>query len=284
VSVLVVGSLPPPAGGHRGSLLDKVVELKRSGRLTTVLSLDPLSVAHSYLPAPGIRAAVAVAAAARRHEEVVLQLEPGLPVRIGAGQAERAAALLVLGRALRKVEGVTLRLEQLDDLPGGCGGRAARALWDAASSIEAGDEEVRRALAPIAGDEKVSVPGTVPARGGPYPPTSDEWEVSALASAAEVTATVRAKAAAERLRLAESGRLLYGTPGRSGWTRVPEWEWLGAPGAGVPSFEQAVRPGDQPKVARRIARSAIEWAESRRFTRVVAHGLLFVYRALKRSF
>lgn len=285
MNVLVVGSLPPSTGGHRSSLLEKVVELRRSGHLATILSLDRLSVAHRYLPAPGIPTALAVGAAAASHDEVVLQLEPGLPVRVGAGQAERAAALLALARVLRNVERVTVRLERLDDLPGGCGGRAAKALWDAAESIEVGAESVRTALAPIAGGDKVVVRDASRSRreGCVNPPVSDEWEVSSLTSAAEVTEEVRARAAAERMRLAESGRLQYGTPGPAGWTRVPEWEWLGAPGAGVPRLERTARPRAKPHLARRAAHRVLESAESRTTTRLASRGVLHLYRAVKRS-
>ena len=136
--ILVAGSLPPPAHGHRAALLEEVAQLRAGGHAVEVLSLDPLAAAHRYMRAPGLPAALEVALAGRRFDSVVVQLEPGLPVRTGALRAERAAALLALAAALRRLPEVTLRWDRPDDLPGGPGGRAGRALWGTASRIDLG--------------------------------------------------------------------------------------------------------------------------------------------------
>jgi len=52
-------------------------------------------------------------------DSVVVQLHPGLPVRERAGRLERELSLVALSLALRRARRVVLRLERLDDLPGG---------------------------------------------------------------------------------------------------------------------------------------------------------------------
>ncbi len=280
-SVLVVGSLPPPAGGRRSALLTKVLELRLEGCEVTVLSLDPLSVAHGYLPGPGVAAVLASALASRRHGEIVFQLEPGLPVRAGARRAERAASLLALLALMRRSSGVTLRLQHLDDLPGGCGGRVAEGVWRAAHRIEVGDALVLEALRPLLGEDgsKIVLAGQAAAPGERHTP---EWLSSDGMSADDVLMVVRRRAADERARLAAAGRLPSSSPDRR--TRVPQWEWLPAPGAGVPDLgPTGADAAGTSSGLRKVAMAVLAAAQRHASTRLLARGALLALRAIRRS-
>ena len=70
-------------------------------------------------------------------DSVVVQLQPGLPVRARARRFERSLSLLVFSLVLRRARRVVIRLERLEDLPGGPGGQAAMRVWRAAERIVA---------------------------------------------------------------------------------------------------------------------------------------------------
>jgi hypothetical protein len=227
----------------------------------------------------------------------VVQLEPGLPVRHSAGRAERLVALMTLAAALRWRPNVTVRLRHPDDLPGGPGGRAAVELWKAAQHVEVGDEATRDELLAILGPlgDRVSVApaselvretsGTEDGLGLPLAVPSG-WGEGADATAAQVQAVVRARAAAERELLATRGRLPIEGGGRA--PRVPQWQWLPVPGAGVPDLgpipvaartlqsgrrRSRGRARTSPKSSslRRAATSVLASAERRPATRPAAH-------------
>ncbi|MGO8875414.1 MAG: hypothetical protein ACLQNG_06580 [Acidimicrobiales bacterium] len=301
MKILVVGSLPPPHAGHRRSLLAEVLRLRQEGHEVQIVSLDPLSVAHRYLAAPGVAAAFEVGLLGRRCDGVLVQIEPGLPVRRAAGRAERSVALMTLGAALRKRRDVTVRLQHLDDLPGGLGGRAAMKLWMAAGRVEVGDEATRAALAdalgPLAGrvsflpaDDLLEEPSLAHTAGG------GEWGEGADTTAAAVQGVVRARAAGERRSLAGRGRLP--AAGTLTTPRVPQWEWLPAEGLGVPDLgpirsarsrpRRAERRTDRPPqslAAKLSPRRAAAWvlasAERRAVTRPVAHLARLAYAELR---
>lgn len=229
--ILVAGSVPPPAGGHRAALLEKVVRLRREGHEVEVRSLGHVAAAHRYLAAPGLPAAVEVGRAGRRFDAVVVQIEPGLPVRLGAGRLERAVALIAFGVLLQRLGDVTLRWDQPDDLPGGPGGRAGRSLWAGARRIELGPEVNADALAEVLtdGPNRVSIvsPGHGAAIVGPDVDQGD----GAPISAARVNEIVRRRAAATRQAIGNRNLERDGAG-----IRVEQWEWLPAPDAGVPDF------------------------------------------------
>jgi len=243
MKVLVVGSVPPPGGGRRDALLHEVLRLQGEGHEVEIVSLDPLAASHRYLAAPGVPAAVEVGFLARRADAMVLQIEPGLPVRDGAGRAERAASLMAMTRALRGRH-ATLRLVHSDDLPGGMGGRPAIEMWTAAAGIEVGDESLRADLAAILGPigDRVSVID-IPAVGASLPADAglDGWGDGADVTAAHVSSIVRRRAAAEREALAHR-RLPDGADGGLA-PRVSQWQWLPSPGAGVPDLGPLRREG-----------------------------------------
>jgi hypothetical protein len=268
-------------------LLEEVLRLRGEGHDVQIVSLDPLSVAHRYLAAPGVAAAGEIGLLARRADAVVIQLEPGLPVRRSAGRSERVAALMALTAVLRRCPDVTLRLCDPDDLPGGHGGRAGIELWKAAGRIEVYDEDVRAGLAKLLGPlgERVSIAAARRSDGESLVASGRVgWGDGADATASDVTAIVRARAASERASLARRGRL----PIRGGVldARVPQWQWLPAPGAGVPDLgpirsasgrrrrrRRASAAGSEPMLRslRRAATSALAAGERHASTRPAAH-------------
>lgn len=263
MKVLVVGSVPPPICGHRKALLAEVLRLANQGHDVEIVSLDPLSVAHRYVARSGVPAALEVASLARKADLVVLQIEPGLPVRHGAGRGERLVALLLLAAGLRLARDVTLRLQHADDLNGGPGGRAAIQLWKAADHIEVGDEALRTDLAAVLGPlcSRVSVMPAPSASGenrnvGLHAVAPDGWAGGATTTASQVQAVTRARAAAERQTLAANGRL---SVRGGGSVRIPQWQWLPTPGAGVPDLWQV-----HGEAARPVPASARPEAKARR--------------------
>ncbi len=257
MKMLVVGSVPPPSGGHRDSLLREVIRLRQEGHDVDVVSLDRLSAAHRYLSAPGFPVGLEVALLARRADGVVLQIEPGLPVRHSAGRLERSLSLLLLAAALRLAPEVTLRLDSLDDLPGGQGGRAAVELWKAADRIEVADDATGSRLQGILGPlgSKVAVaPGSIYGTrraATSYLAALDGWSDGALTTASQIQAAVRARAAAQRVALGAQGQLPVKGGGRG--VRVQQWQWLPAPGAGVPELGAiALRHGTDGRVGRNL--------------------------------
>jgi hypothetical protein len=282
MKVLAVGSIPPPAGGHRDALLAEVLRRRSEGDAVQVLAVDPLAAAHRYLSAPGLAAVIEIALSARGVNAVVLQLEPGLPVRHGAGRLERTVALMGLAAALRGKQ-VTIRLDHRDDLPGGPGGRAANELWKIASAIEVGDETLRAELAPVLGslaDRLAVAPtsrvlteaATAIDRGSPQ-----DWGDGAEATASHVLEVVRRRAAAEREAIGRRGRLPI--PGGGTGTRVAQWQWLPVPGAGVPDLGPIAVPASNSRIEarrsapslRRQARRLLAVAERHSATRPAAH-------------
>jgi hypothetical protein len=285
VRILVVGSVPPPAGAHRSSLLAHVLRLRGDDQEVEILSLDPLAAAHRYLAGRGLVAVGEIGLLARRYEALVVQLEPGLPVRLSAGRSERTAALFALAAILRRCPDVTLRLDEQEDLPGGLGGRAALAMWQAAGRIEVGDETTRASLAGLLGSLGARVHVAAAGAGSLEPlaaPDPEGWGDGADATASHVLGIVRARAAAERASLARRTQL---PAGHEPEARVPQWQWLPEPGAGVPDLGPLIkspsdgrgrsrftRPTPWPALSPRgAATSLLAAAERRPSTRPAAH-------------
>jgi hypothetical protein len=283
--VLVVGSVPPPLGGHRDSLLAEVIELRKAGHEVEIVSPDGLSAAHRHLASNGIPGAVEIGLAARKADAVVVQLEPGLPVRRTAGRAERALALVALAIALRGASDVRIRLDHLDDLPGGPGGRAALELWKSATRIDAGDEAARGLLVAVLGSEgdrvvlapRVASPwGRQVAADRRNNAPASEWGYGADVTADTVMTVVRRRAAAERASIsarADEARAAAGRPGGS--QHVPLWEWLPWPGAGAPDLDAGGDGGTgtsrgAQSATRRVLVPVLAAAERRPLTRPLA--------------
>ncbi|MGH9171890.1 MAG: hypothetical protein ACRD0Z_13630 [Acidimicrobiales bacterium] len=277
--VLVVGSLPPPSGGHRDALLGEVLRRRELGQEVEVVALDRLAVAHRYLSAPGLPGVIELALVARGAKTVILQLEPGLPVRHSAARAERSLALIALARLLRKRDEVVLRINHFDDLPGGPGGRAANELWGVATRIEVSEPGLAEALAAVVGPhaDRIVVAGAYlrPTATGIPGPAS--WGEGAEATAERVQAVVRRRAAEQRQALGKRGHLPM--PGGGLEPRVSQWPLLPAPGAGVPDLGPAYLDRDKkrrfrlqaPPSVSRVLHVAIARAETWSVTRPFAH-------------
>ena len=269
--VLAVGSLPPPSGARADSLLVAVTDLVAEGETVTTLALSPTAAAHAYLPAPGLLACARLWAVVPRYDAVVIQLEPGLPVRARAGRAERALSLLALAAALRRSPAATVRVHHLDDLPGGHGGRAAASMWAAAGQVVAGDEGVVAGLVAAGLDRSKVVAAAAPVTAAP--PEREGWGDGADASAEHVTGLVRARAAAERRAM------LVAPEGSAAEARVIGWSRLPAPGAGL--VEAGLDGPSRPPGLGGIARAALARADRRPYLRPLAGTARAARRAAK---
>lgn len=262
MKVLVIGSLPPPATERSRGLLAEVLRLRSQGEQVEVLSPEATSVAHRYLNLSGPGAAIEVAAAARRADAVVVQLQPGFPFEATASRADRALSLLALAAALRNVKAeVTVRLHSLDDLPGGGGGRAADALFAAAQRIEVGDEETRERLSEVVTDERAArISLSIP----PFPQNftrRTEGDLAGEASLEAVSALVRSRAARERDALL--GEEATGiTPSEQ--PQVPLWQWAPRPGVAIPHVVQTSFVSREAAPMMRRLRSVVYEVESNR--------------------
>ncbi|MGH9296917.1 MAG: hypothetical protein ACRDZP_02960 [Acidimicrobiales bacterium] len=254
-------------------LLREVLDRRERGDEVTVVSPDTLSVAHRYLVGPSAGTGLEITRDARGCELVYIQLEPGLPVRLRASRPERITALLALAAVLKRLPAtIVLRLHHLDDLAGGPGGRAALQLWRVAERIEVGDEETRASIADTFPELSARL---LVAMGTPKVPSADldGCGESADVTAEQVMALVRSRSAAERESLdeRESGRRPNVTsPGH----RIGQWQWLPAPGAGVPEWtaERGNVPTDAGPFSRRMVRSLVLAADRRPLTRPLARG------------
>ena len=255
--VLVVGSLPPPEGDRSRALRTEVVRLLGEGHSVEVIAPNPVATAHRYLTPAGALGCLRLATMVGGYDTVVVQLEPGLPVRPRAGRLERALSLAAFSLALRRASDSVVRLQHVLDLPGGPGGRAARQVWQNAGRIEVAALDQRAAFilaAGAAGDRSVVSSASSRQVG------SDDggWGEGAEASAENVLELVRVRAARERRKLAgpESARVL-------GWDRLP------APGIAMAGLDSASRESVSPRGLGDLGRSALAIADRRPLLRPV---------------
>jgi hypothetical protein len=272
--VLVVGSLPPPERARSVSLRAEVTALLADGHSVEVVAPDPLATAHRYLGAGGLPGCLQLWPMVGRFDSVLVQLQSGLPVRARAGRFERAVSLTAFSLVLRRGAHVVVRLESLDDLPGGPGGSAALRVWRRAERIELGDEEQQAAFVAAVGrraERLVVSASTVP------PPDDDEgeWTDGEDASIEQVLALVRKRATRERRALAS-----LDLPHVSGWDSLP------APGIAMTDSDvTALGPPPTPRNPTDLARKALAAADRRpslwRFARVVRLARRGVYALLR---
>ena len=141
MKVLVVGSLPPPERARSEKLRGAVARLLADGHTVEVVAAEPVGPAHRYLGAGGLPGGLQLLGIVPRFDSVVVQLQPGLPVRARARGFERALSIGVFALVLGRVREVELRLETLDDIPGGPGGPGFNRVWRRAERIVLGDDE-----------------------------------------------------------------------------------------------------------------------------------------------
>ena len=209
VRVLVVGSLPPPECARAEALRAEVVGLLAEGHTVEVVAPDPVATAHRYMTTrrdTGVPAARDAWSQASTRS--LCSLQPGLPVRERAGRLERELSLVALSFALRRGRQVVIRLERLDDLPGGPGGRAALLLWRSAERIVVGSDDQRSCLCRCGGTAgRADGHRALPVKHGVHDVDVDDggWGDGTDISAENVLELVRKRAARERRELAESG-------------------------------------------------------------------------------
>jgi hypothetical protein len=256
--VLVVGSLPPPDGDRPRALRTEVARLLGEGHTVEVVAPNPVATAHRYLIPAGMFGCVRLATMVGGYDAVVVQVEPGLPVRAKAGRLERALSLVAFSFALRRGHHVVVRLERVIDLPGGPGGRAALQVWRNAGRIVVGGEDQRAAFVAAvgsAGDRAV----VSSARSRVVDADDGGWGEGAEASAENVLELVRSRAAGERRQLAGSE-----SAGVIGWDR------LAAPGIAMAGLDLAAKPAVKPALSLgHVARSALALADRRPVLRPV---------------
>ncbi len=270
--VLVVGSLPPPESARAGALRTEVVGLLAEGHTVEVVAPDPVATAHRYISASGIPACVRLWTMVSGFDSVVVQLQPGLPVRERAGRLERELSLVALSLVLRRGRHVVVRLESLDDLPGGPAGRGALLLWRSADRIVVGSDAERAALvAAVGAPLESAVTGSRPEHGAPAARADDGgWGEGSDISAENVLELVRMRAARERQELAgESAHL-------------PGWERLPATGVASAELDLAQsRAPERPRTPGDIARSVLAVADRRPVLRPVVRAIRVAYRSAR---
>ncbi len=267
--VLVVGSLPPPESARAEALRTEVVGLLAEGHAVEVVAPDPVATAHRYVTTAGIPGCIRLSTMVSGFDSVVVQLQPGLPVRARAGRWERALSLVAFSFALRRGRQVEIRLERLDDLPGGPSGRAALLLWRSAERIVVGGEDQRAAFATAVGR-----PGErlVVSAHDAHEVDADDggWGEGTDASAENVLELVRKRAARERRELTATEPAHF-----AGWDR------LATPGIAMTELDSPVpgAPQAQHKLGD-LARLVLAAADRRPLLQPAAMAARIAYRSV----
>jgi len=209
-----------------------------------------------------------------RFDLVLVQLQPGLPVRARAGRFERIVSLIAFSFVLGRGAQVVIRLESLDDLPGGPGGSAALRVWRRADRIVLGSEEQRAAFLGAVGrhGERLAVTASEAIE---LDDDGGGWVEGADASIEQILALVRKRAARERRALAS-----LDLPHVSGWDALP------APGMAMTEADvAALGPPAMPHNPTDLARKALAAADRRpslwRLARAVRLARRGVYGVLR---
>ncbi len=287
------------------ALRSEVVALLAEGHTVEVVAPDAVATAHRYLTWGGIAGCVQLATMVSGFESVVVQLQPGLPVREGAGRLERELSLAALSLALRRGRHVVLRIERLDHLPGGPTGRAAMLLWHSAERIVLGDEVQRAAFVASVGTPTECTVTRSPEEHAMHGVDADEggWGEGSDISAENVLELVRARAARERRELAASGTGPTGSTASTGPTgsnastgrnrrtgctgrnrgtgRIPGWERLPASGIVSTVLNPDASEPSHPRKPSDLARSVLAVADRRPLFRPAVRAIRFAYRSSK---
>ncbi len=225
-------------------------------------------------PRGGIPGCMRLATMVPGFDSVIVQVQPGLPVRERAGQLERELSLVALSFALRRARHVVIRLECPDDLPGGPGGRAALRLWHSAERIVVGGDDRTSGLCVCARQHRRShwllillvehAADTVDADDG-------GWDEGADVAAENVLELVRKRAARERRELAASGSARF-----AGWDRLAV--------SGIALTELDSNGSEAPEAPRGLgdrARSVLAFADRQQLLRPGVRAVRVGYRIAK---
>ena len=202
MSILVVGTVPPPGGDAAFALAEIATTFLSEGHDVELLSPDDRSAAHRSARLEGPLVALRLAWRSRRFEAVVFHFENHLPLGPGAGRLWRAVTLTTLAAALRMYEESTVLFDATSPIPGGIGSRAMGEIWSAASHVVVGTEKDRDQLISIwdVPEERVSV---APERPVVRKAVPEGWAVSDDEDPrTEVLELVRARATYDRAAMA----------------------------------------------------------------------------------
>jgi len=252
VRILVLGSLPPPERARSLALRTEVAQLLAEGHTVEVVSPYPVATAHRYLGATGLPGCLQLWTIVAGFDSVVVQLQPGLPVRAKAGHLERALSLMAFSLALARGRHVVIRLESPDDLPGGARGSAANRFWQRAERIVVNNEDQRAAFVAEIGKraERLNV---VVSRCEKVDDEEGGWGDGSDASIEDVLALVRRRAARERRGLASADTAHF-----AGWDR------LASPGLAMTEADTALlRTTEAERKPADLARRALAAADRR---------------------
>jgi len=271
VRVLVVGSLPPPECARTEALRTEVIGLLAEGHTVEVVAPDAVAVAHRYMTTAGIPGCVRLATMVSGFDSVVLQLQPGLPVRVGAGRWERDLSLVALSFALRRGRKVVIRLENLADLSADPGGRAALLVWRRAERIVFGDEDQQAAfVAALGRPVERLVMGSSRTHGAQEVDADDSgWGDGANASTESILELVRKRAARERRALPESES-----------THFAGWDRLARPGIALTDLDSDLWSSTAvPRTPGNLARAVLATADRRPLFRPAVRAARVAYRS-----
>lgn len=267
--VLVVGSLPPPESARSLSLRSAVVALAAAGHSVEVVAPDPVATAHRYLVMTGIPGCIQLATLTKGFDSVLVQVQPGLPVRARAGRLERELSLRAFGLALRRAAHVVVRIEDPSDLPGGASGHAASLAWRCCERIELATEQLQQQFVAEAG-QKVAPLVSCSGGAGVVDQLEDGWGEADELSREDVLGMVRSRSARERADLVGRGQ-----------AHLAGWDYIARPGIAIDQRDMVVaapgaistRPGD-------MARRLLALADRRPKLRYVARGARLARRAV----
>jgi hypothetical protein len=268
MKVLVVGSLPPPERPRAEALRAEVAGLLAEGHTVEVVASDPVATAHRYLSATGIPGCLQLATMVAGFDSIVVQLQAGLPVRVRASRLERSLSLLAFSFALRRARHVVIRLESLEDLPGGPSGRAALALWRRSERIVIGDEDQRSEFLAAVGRraDRLVVSSAPVAETG----TEDGgWGERPDASVEDILELVRNRAARERRALSSSDSAHF-----------PGWDRLAVPGIAMTESDIALLGPEGQRKPTDLARRALAVADRRPALRPFVRGIRIARRSV----